>query len=491
MIAYTTSVIPGTISKVSCRLGLVAVLFFAQTSLGFVLENLSWTLNRTVVMQLSLNMPRTLIDGSTSFNQVALNALNVWNPYLVHLRFSAKTNSPVPPLGDDEEMSVFFSNNVFGDTFGNGTLAITILSSRDQGVLEETDTIFNTAYTWDSYRGRLRRDVEDFRRIAIHEFGHTLGLDHPDDQGQHVTAIMNSTESNIDTVQADDIAGVRSLYDSGPAFRNAVNAPVLRNLSTRALIGTGQNVLIGGLIIQGSQPATVIVRGIGFSLRAEGITNPISDPTMTVYDASHRVVATNDDWITSANAQTIASYHLDPPNSLEPAFYLTLNRGSYSVVMQSFSDATQPAQTGIGLIEVYDLHLSSGRAGNISSRAQVLSGQNVLIAGFIVGGTQSKQVVVRAIGPSLAAAGIAQPLADPTLELHNANGTLVQSNNNWQQQNPNAQTISDRGLAPTQPRESALLATVNPGNYTAIVRGVANDTGTALVEVYDLSAAPQ
>ena len=200
MIAYTNSVIPGIISKVSYRLVLVAALFSAPAAFGFALENLSWTRNRTVVMQLSLNMPRTLSDGSTSFNQVALNALNIWNQYLVHLRFSAKMNSPVPPMDDDEEMSVFFSNNVFGDTFGNGTLAITLLSSRNQGVLEETDTIFNTAYAWDSYRGQLRRNVADFRRVAIHEFGHTLGLDHPDEQGQHVSAIMDSTVSNIDTV---------------------------------------------------------------------------------------------------------------------------------------------------------------------------------------------------------------------------------------------------------------------------------------------------
>jgi predicted Zn-dependent protease len=456
---------------------------------AFVLENLSWTRNRTVVMQLSLNLPRTLIDGSSSFNQVAQSALNIWNQYLVHLRLAYVTNSAVPPADNDEEMSVFFSGNVFGDSFERGTLAITLLSSRN-GVLEETDTIFNTSYQWNSYRGPLRSGIQDFRRIAIHEFGHTLGLDHPDEKGQHVAAIMNSHISNLDTVQADDINGVRSLYNTGPAFRSWVNGPVLRNLSTRALIGTGESVLIAGFIIEGSQPATLIVRGIGYSLRALGITQPITDPMITIRNEGGVVVAINDDWFTSANAQTIASYHLDPANSVESAVYVTLSPGAYTAIVQGFSDSTQAASTGIGLVELYDLHLNASRAGNISSRGQVLTGQNVLIAGFIVGGTQSKQVVVRAIGPSLATAGVVNPLADPTLELRNANGDLVQSNNNWQQQNPNAQTISDRGLAPTQPRESALLATLNPGSYTAIVRGVANDTGTALVEVYDESPVP-
>jgi hypothetical protein len=449
----------------------------------YVLEGQSWTLDRTVVMQLSLQRNQVLSDGFTSFDQSAEDALEVWNPYLAHLQFSSILNSPVTAAMGDDEMSVVFSSTVFGDSFGQDAIAITLLTFRGS-VMEETDTLFNTAITWDSYRGPLRPGVIDFHRVAMHEFGHTLGLDHPDEHNQQVVALMNSNVSDIDTVQPDDIAGAENLYSNGPAYQNSIPAPNLVNISTRALIGTGEDVLIGGFIIQGSAPATVILRAIGYSLTAVGLTNAISDPVITVYNSAGAVVATNDDWFTSANAETISSFHLDPPNSLESALFLALNPGSYTAIVQGFSDAT-----GVGLFELYDLHTTSGRAGNLSTRGQVQGGDNVMIGGFIIGGSQSKQLVVRAIGPSLSSAGIANPLADPLLELHDANGNIIQSNDDWQS-GPDAQTIASEGLAPTNAKESALLATLNPGSFTAIVRGVNGATGLALVELYDLSPAP-
>lgn len=465
-----------------------AGIFLLPSAFGYSLEGQSWTRDRSVVMQLSLGGPQALSDGFTSFNQSAQDALDLWSQHLTHLRFKSVLNSPVPPDASDYEMSVLFSNTVFGDSFGSDVLAITLLNYRGAD-LSETDTLFNTAYSWDSYRGAIHAMMMDFHRVAIHEFGHTLGLDHPDDAGQHVAAIMNSRISSIDHIEPDDITGLQSIYSTGPAYRSSVNAPVLLNISTRGLIGTGENVLIGGFIIQGTQPATLILRAIGYSLRAVGISAPIRDPVITVYDGNQQIVATNDDWIASPDAETIASFQLDPPSSIESALFLTLPPGSYTAVVKGFSDADTPPATGIGLVEIYDLATTGSRAGNISTRGQVKTGDNVMVAGFIIGGMQSKKLVLRAIGPSLSRAGVAAPLADPTLELHNANGALLQSNDNWSQ-SPNARAISNSGLAPTNPRESAIYATLNPGSYTAIVRGVNNGTGTAVVEVYDLSPSP-
>jgi len=176
-----------------------AFAFTASTSFGYVREfdngiPLAWVKDRTVAMQLSLGTgTRTLRDGFTSFNDSAIDALKTWNPHLAHLQFSWVKNSPVTAVEGDDEMSVIFDNKIFGSSFGSGTLAVTLLGYRN-GNFEETDTVFNSAISWDSYRGPLTPPVFDFHRVAIHEFGHTLGLDHPDEAKppQNVVAIMNS-----------------------------------------------------------------------------------------------------------------------------------------------------------------------------------------------------------------------------------------------------------------------------------------------------------
>jgi hypothetical protein len=211
---------------------------------------------------------------------------------------------------------------------------------------------------------------------------------------------------------------------------------------------------------------------------------------ITVYDSEQHQIANNDDWaFTGTTAETISSYHLDPPNSRESALYLTLAPGAYTAVVESFSDSQTPPTSGVGLFELYDLHTTGGRAGNISTRGQVLIGDNILIGGFIIGGAESKTLVARGIGPSLGAAGVSNPLANPTLELRDVNGTLLDANDDWQESGE-AEAITDLGLAPADPQESAILATLNPGSYTTLLSGVDGATGIGLVEVYDTSPQP-
>jgi len=473
----------------------VAFTFIASTSFGYVREfdnniPLAWVKDRTVVMQLSLGTgTRILRDGFTSFNDSAIDALKTWNPHLAHLQFSWVKNSPVTAVEGDDEMSVIFDSKVFGSNFGSGTLAVTMLGYRN-GNFEETDTVFNKAISWDSYRGPLTPPVFDFHRVAIHEFGHTLGLDHPDQATpkQNVVAIMNSVVSNLDTLAQDDINGVTAIYGTGPAYHSIPNAPVLMDLSARGTTYTGNNVLIGGFIVQGSQPAQLVVRCLAFSLASYGVPNALGDSVIELHDANN-LIASNDDWFTSSDAETISSYHRDPPNSIESALLVTLNPGNYTAIVRSFSNAQQPATSGVALFEVYDLRRSGSRLGNVSARGQVGTGNNILIGGLIVGGSAPKPVVVRALGPTLTQFGVTGVLADPSLELRDGNGNLVEANNDWEQ-SPEASTIMADGKAPLNAKESAIARTLSPGNYTALVSGVGGTTGTALVEVYDESASP-
>jgi hypothetical protein len=438
-------------------------------------------------MHLSLGGHVILQDGFSSLNASAADALRIWNTHLAHMKFGWVLASPLPPSDSDVDESALLSDTVFGDAWGANTLAITLTSIRDS-VRLESDVVFNKQLHWDSYRGPLQSGAVDFHRVALHEFGHVLGLNHPDENGQTVSAIMNSVVGDLAALQADDIAGARSLYDVGPPYLSSNPAPNLVNLSTRGLVGTGDNVLIGGFIIQGSQPATVILRAVGHSLAGRGITNALFDPVLELHDASGALVVENDDWISSSDAETIASYRLDPSNSLESALIRTLAPGNYTVVVHAF-DNGDGNLSGTALVELYDLHKTSGRAGNISTRGQILTGNDVMIAGFIVGGSQSKEVVVRGLGPSLAGAGIRNALADPTLELVDSAGNQIATNDNWQT-DVNAGAVQSFGLAPTQPVEAALDRVLAPGAYTCILRGKNGGVGVGLAEIYDVAPSP-
>lgn len=464
----------------------------AAAALGFVLEGQTWPQDSIVTMQLSLGGNQTLIDGFSSFNESAEDGLARWNQYMDHLQFSVVRNSSVKPTDGDRKNSVFFANTVFGDAFGNNTLAVTLRTYQGSTLLE-ADVVFNSAKSFNSYRGPIRQasgggTLHDLHRIAIHEFGHVLGLDHPDEANQTVVAIMNAFEGDIDSLQTDDINGAQYLYGSATPGPTPTPAPIsadsLVNLSTRGFVGTGDGVLIGGFIVQGAQPTSLVLRAIGPSLASSGIANPLSDPVLELRDGSGTLLQRNDDWQKDRSAQTISSKGLAPKDSRESALMASLASGSYTVIVHGYNGAT-----GIGLVELYDLQATAARAGNLSTRGTVLRGEGVMIAGFIVGGDKQKPLVVRALGPSLASAGITGVLANPTLDLHNGSGALIGSNDDWHN-GPDAAAIQSKGLAPANNRESALLKTLNPGSYTAIVRGAIDGTGVALVEVYDLSPPP-
>lgn len=271
----------------------------------------------------------------------------------------------------------------------------------------------------------------------------------------------------------------------------------ITNISTRALVQTGDNVMIAGFIVQGSGPKRVIIRAIGPELSQYGVQNPLQDPTLELHDSNGALIASNDNWqttiiggiVTQDQVQDIRNSGHAPGDLRESAIIAKLPAGNYTAIVHGVNSTT-----GVALVEVYDLAAgASSILGNISTRSFVQTGDNVMIGGFIVQGTTPKSVIIRAIGPEVAQYGVPNPLADPTLELHDGNGALIASNDNWQHTiiggiitQDQVQDIQNSGHAPGEPSESVIIANLPPGNYTAVVRGVSSTTGVALVEVYDL-----
>lgn len=256
------------------------------------------------------------------------------------------------------------------------------------------------------------------------------------------------------------------------------------NISTRADVGTGENVTIGGFIITGTDPKKVIIRGMGPSLTGYGVQNPLADPKLELHTTvgnQDTVLASNDNWKDTQQTEIQNSGHA-PGNDLESAIVTTLNPGNYTAILSGNNNGT-----GIGLVEVYDLdHAANSRLGNISTRGFVGTGDNVLIGGTVVGPSNgnSSAVLVRAIGPSLASHGVNNPLPDPTLELHDANGAIFAFNDNWK--DVQQSQIEATGLSPSDDNESAIFLALAPSNWTAIVRGKNDTTGVAVVEVFNI-----
>jgi len=250
------------------------------------------------------------------------------------------------------------------------------------------------------------------------------------------------------------------------------------NISTRLPAGTGDNALIGGFIVGGNQPKKVLIRGIGPSLADFGISDFLRDPTLELHDSTGQLIAFNNDWRADHQAE-IMQTGLAPTENVEAAIIATLPAGNagYTAVLRGFNGGT-----GIGVVEVFDLENSAdSKLANISTRGLVQTGNNVLIAGTIVLGDLPQKVIIRAIGPSLNLPG---KLADPVLELRDANGNLLRSNDNWR--SDQAAEIMATTIPPPDDLEAAIVETL-PGHgsaYTAVVSGVGGTTGIGVIEIY-------
>jgi hypothetical protein len=246
-------------------------------------------------------------------------------------------------------------------------------------------------------------------------------------------------------------------------------------------VGTGDNVGIGGFIISGVTPKHVLIRAIGPSLTQSGVPNALADPVLELYHSGPSPFMSNNNWRDTQEA-AIKATGIAPVNDLESAIDTTLTPGSYTAIVRGNNGGT-----GVALVEVYDFNQPAGTLANISTRALVLTGADITIAGFILGNQSgSTRVVIRGLGPSLTSAGISNPLPNPTLELRDGNGALLIANNDWQDDPVQAAQLVAAGLAPDNPRESGIAATLPPGLYTALLAGENSVTGIGVVEVYDL-----
>lgn len=285
------------------------------------------------------------------------------------------------------------------------------------------------------------------------------------------------------TVTATDIDGASV---SQNFTVNVTTAPGrLVNISTRLEVRTNDEVLIGGFILIGDAPKRLIVRAIGPSLSSQGISSPLTNPTLELHDSSGATIATSDSWA-DATKQDIIDTGIPPTNVNEGALLVTLPSSSSGTAYTAVVRGVNNAQ-GIALVEVYDLDSGAGsRLANIATRGRVgTAEERVMIGGFFIGGTESKKVLIRALGPSLAGQGVTGTLADPKLQLNDANGNQIDANNDWQT-SAQAAEIQATGVAPTNAKEAASLKTLAPGAYTAIVRTNNNTAGVAAVEIYQL-----
>ena len=331
--------------------------------------------------------------------------------------------------------------------------------------------------------------------VAVsNSFNPLIGYPNQSKIGDYITVVSDGDGANV--AYSATFNGEEDIYYVRIRPTAVLNQARLSNISTRSFVQTGEHVMIGGFIVQGAGPKRVIIRAIGPELTQFGIPDALANPRLELHNGSGALIGTNDDWqttilggiITSSQVSDIQNSGHAPTAASESAIIANLQPGNYTAIVRGVNN---PA--GVALVEVYDLSPgATSSLSNISTRSFVQTGEHVMIGGFIVQGTGRNRVIIRAIGPELTQFGIPDALANPRLELHNGSGALIATNDNWQTTilggiitSNQVSDIQNSGHAPTAGTESAIIADLQPGNYTAIVQGVNNTAGVALVEVYD------
>jgi hypothetical protein len=539
--------------RLALVLGLLGVLASGTTprAHAYALETSSWpkgTAASPTMEPLALHMQLVnpgpafpsggLQDGSTSWNQVVLNAIADWNQYISTLKLNGAISSQPPPTSQSasNHNDVLWDDTIYGESWGGtGTLGITLLIYDQNNVNVEVDILFNTTpgITWDSFRGPLQQVKSDLRRIALHELGHFLGLDHPDDANppQNVAAIMNSVESNTDDLTPDDIAGGQFLYgapNSNPVISTQpASQTVTQNSSVTFSVSAGGS----GLTYQWQKNGVNIATATGssFTINSAQVTD----------SGNYTVVVTNSTGSTTSNAAVLL-VTAPPAFTLQPVSQTSVANG-FSVVFTvaasgspaptfqwrlngtPISGATDPvyflAAAGSGNTGTYTckatnstgaatsnpatLQLVSGvNPGyliNLSARAAVGTGNNILIGGFGVGGSGSKHLLVRGVGPALSAF-FPNYLANPQLVLLDNSGAVIATNIGWgnapvaggssASEAPAMASMATMNRVGAYPyangsADTAMVITMPTGNNTAQVSGVNGTSGIALAEIYD------
>jgi hypothetical protein len=247
----------------------------------------------------------------------------------------------------------------------------------------------------------------------------------------------------------------------------------------------GDKVMIGGFIITGNASKPVVLRGLGPSLVNSGVPAAavLNDPFLELHGPNGALITTNDNWKDSPQRAQIEGTAFQPTDDREAVIVATLAPGNYTAILTGVGQTT-----GIGVVEIYDKDQAVDSAlANISTRGFVQTADNVMIGGFTLGNNPaSTHVAVRGVGPSLASSGLSNALADPTLELHNANGTVMISNDDWQSDPVSAGELTANGLALQDPKEAGIFTLLPPGPFTAILAGKDGGIGIGLVEIYNV-----